>query len=249
VSGPVVLHGGGEFEAGDDACVSAVLGLGALRAGGGRPIRVVVVPTATARWSPERSGNHGVTAFRRVAAGVGPAVEAVVALIVDAAGAADGSLADLLLGADVVAFPGGDPDLVVSVMRGSRAWEAIERASADGAVLAGASAGAMALAPWTWTPDGGVEGLDVVPGVVVVPHADAASWEAAVARFGAWAPAGLGSLGLGERTAAITDDPTTDPIAWRVVGEGEVRWLAARGEAVAVYHPGDRFETPGRVER
>ena len=107
----------------------------------------------------------------------------------------------------------------------------------------------MALAPWTWTPAGGVEGLGIVPGLVVVPHADASSWDATVERFGASAPAGLGGLGLAERTAAITDDPTTDPVRWRVVGEGEVRWLASRGQATAVFRAGDGFETPGRAAR
>lgn len=245
MSGPIVLHGGGEFVTGDEACVSAVLALGAMRAAAGRPIRVVVVPLATARWSPERSAAHGVAAFQRVAAEDGLPIEAESVMILDATTAADPALADRLAAADVIAFPGGDPDVIVSVMPGSPSWAAIEGARATGAVLAGASAGAMALARWTWTPGGGVEGLGIVPGLVVVPHADASSWDATVVRFGRSAPAGLGALGLAERTAAITDDPTTDPVAWRVVGQGEVRWLAVRGGKTAVYRSGDRFETPG----
>ena len=246
MSGPVVLHGGGEYEAGDEACVSAVLALGAARAGAGRAIRVVVVPTATARWSPERSAAHGVAAFRRVAEREGLAVEADAALIVDAESAADAVLAERLAAADIVAFPGGDPDVIVSVMPGSRAWTAVEEARVTGAVLTGASAGAMALAPWTWTPGGGVTGLGLVPGLLVVPHADAGSWDATIERFGKTAPAGLGALGLAERTAAVTLDPTTNPVTWQVVGEGEVRWLASRGGETAVFRPGERFETPGR---
>ena len=246
MSSPIVLHGGGEFLTGDEACVSAVLALGAARAGAVRPIRVVVVPTATARWSPERSAAQGAAAFRRVATLDGLTVEAEQVMVVDATTAADPVLADRLAAADVISFPGGDPDVIVSVMPGSRAWAAVESARASGAVLAGASAGAMALARWTWTPAGGVEGLGIVPGLVVVPHANAASWDATVERFGAAAPAGLGALGLAERTAAITDDPTTDPVRWRVVGEGEVRWLASRGGDTAVFRSGDRFETPGR---
>ena len=247
MSGPIVLHGGGEYETGDESCISAVLAMAAATtAATGRPIRVVVVPTAAARWSPERSAAHGVAAFRRVAAHEGRTIEATVALVVDATSAADAGLADHLAAADIVAFPGGDPDLIVSVMRGSSAWAAIERAREAGAVLTGASAGAMALAPWTWTPGGGVEGLDLVPGIVVVPHADATSWDATVDRFGAAAPGGLGALGLAERTAAITLDASADPILWRVVGQGEARWLAGRGESVAVYSQGEEFETPGR---
>ena len=245
--GSIVLHGGGEFVTGDEACVSAVLGLGAMRAGADRPIRVVIVPTATARWSPERSAAHGVAAFTRAAARDRLVVAAEAVMVLDAATAADPVLADRLAAGDVISFPGGDPDVLVSVMPGSAAWAAIERARGSGAVLAGASAGAMALAPWTWTPGGGLVGLGIVPGLVVVPHADGSSWDATVGRFGASAPAGLGALGLAERTAAITEDPTTDPVRWRVVGEGEVRWLVKRGEDTAVFRAGDRFATPGRA--
>lgn len=243
--GPVALHGGGEFEAGDEACISAVLALAAARVGA-RPIRLAVIPTAAARSSPERSGAHGVAAYGRVARQDGFTLESEVALVIDAASAADTVLAERIAGADVIVFPGGDPDLIVTVMPGSAAWAAIAGANAAGAVLAGSSAGAMALAPWTWTPGGGAIGLGVVPGLVVVPHADEVSWTSSLERFGAWVPDGVGLLGLAERTAAITLDPTADPIDWRVVGEGEVRWLAARGGTPAVLRPDERFETPAK---
>lgn len=244
MSGPVVLHGGGEFEAGDEACISAVLALAAERAGA-RPIRIAVVPTAAARSSPGRSGAHGVTAYGRVARRDGLILESEVPLVVDAASAADPVLAARLAAADIVVFPGGDPDLIVTIMPGTAAWAAIASAHAAGATLAGSSAGAMALAPWTWTPGGGLPGLGIVPGLVVVPHADAASWASSLDRFGAWVPVGVGLLGVAERTAAITLDPTTDPVVWQVAGEGEVRWLAARGGTSVVLRAGDRFETPG----
>lgn len=247
MSGPIVLHGGGEFESGDEPCVSAVVALGAAQAGHQRAIRVAVVPTATARWSPERSAAHAVAGFRRAAADEGLTIDAEPVMIVDGASAADEGLARRLAEADVIAFPGGDPDVIVSVMRKSPAWAAVTRAHEAGAILFGASAGAMALARWTWTPNGGVKGLGLVPGLVVVPHADAASWDATVQRFGGSAPAGLGGLGLAERTAAITDDASVDPVRWRVVGQGEVRWLPALGGQTEVFRSGDTFATPGRV--
>ncbi len=245
MSGPVALHGGGEFEAGDEACISAVLALAAQRVGA-RPISVAVVPTAAARSSPDRSGAHGVAAYGRVARRDGLTVEFDVALAVDRASAGDTVLAARLAAADVIVFPGGDPDLIPTILPGSAVWAGIASANDAGAVLAGSSAGAMALAPWTWTPGGGAVGLGVVPGLIVVPHADQASWTSSLERFGAWVPAGVGLLGAAERTAAITLDPTADPVAWLVVGEGEVRWLAARDGTTVVLRPGDRFETPGR---
>ncbi len=62
----------------------------------------------------------------------------------------------------------------------------------------------MALASWTWTPGGGIAGLGLVPGLVVVPHADPPSWASAIERFRSWLPAGLGLLGVMERTAVIS---------------------------------------------
>ena len=147
-----------------------------------------MVPTAAARYSPAASAAHGVGAFERVAAQAGIAAIATPAMIVDEASAADPDIAGRLADADLVYFPGGDPDRIPSVLRGSLAWAAIVRAHEGGAVLGGASAGAMAMAPWTWTPAGGTTGLDVVPGIAVRPHADAATWASVAERFGAGAP-------------------------------------------------------------
>jgi len=244
MSGPVVLHGGGEFEAGDEPCLAAMVERAAHHAGAGRAIRIWVVPTAAARYSPAASAAHGVGAFDGVAVAAGFAAIATPAMIVDEASAADPDIAGRLADAELVYFPGGDPDRIPSVLRGSLTWAAIVRAHEGGAVLGGASAGAMAVAPWTWTPAGGTPGLDVVPGIVVRPHADAATWDSVAERFGAGAPAGLGLLGIPERTAAITDDPTTDPIVWHVVGEGEVRWQPVRGGSTVVTPPGGTFTTP-----
>ena len=196
-------------------------------------IRIVIVPTAAARGRPSLVGAHGVAAFERVATGPRPdgraplSVEIDVVEVIDAISAADPALAERLATADLIHLPGGDPDLIPTVLGGTPAWAAIVTAHRGGAVLAGASAGAMALAPWTWTRAGGMAGLGLVPGLVVVPHADASGWASAVERFRTGAPAGLGLLGVGERTGAISRP--NEPDAWDVVGEGEVRWLASGG--------------------
>ncbi len=53
MSGPIALHGGGEFLPGDEPFLAALLDLAARRVRGDRPIRVTVVPTATARGRPD----------------------------------------------------------------------------------------------------------------------------------------------------------------------------------------------------
>ena len=238
MNGPVALHGGGEFLPGDEGFLHAMVEL-APRSDG--VVRVAVVPTAAARGRPALAAANGVAAFHRIAAAAGVLVVAAAVLIVDAVSVGDPSLAGQLAAATLIYLPGGDPDLIPTLYPGSLAWAAIERAHAGGALLAGASAGAMALAAWTWTPGGGIPGLAVVKGFGVAPHADAASWKQAVARYGAAVPADLGFLGVAERTGVIVPAATGEP--WRVVGEGEARWLSraarAAGEPPVVARDGD----------
>lgn len=218
--GTVALHGGGEFLPGDERFLRAIL-RDAPRTD--EAVRVCVVPTAAARGRPELAAANGVQAFTGIAGDMGMPIRAIPVPVVDVASAGDRGLAELLARADVIHLPGGDPDLIPSLLSGSAAWAAIIIALARGAVLAGASAGAMALGAVTWTPGGIVPGLGLVPGVVVMPHADARSWAVSLHRFGGAAPAGIGILGLGERTGVFIerDGP------WRVVGEHEIRWLPA----------------------
>lgn len=254
--GTLALHGGGEFEPGDErflnALVEAARGRAERRADG-RPIQAVVVPTAAARGRPDLAGARGTSVLEGVAASLGVTMVASVVPIVDAASAGDAVLAARLAAADLIYLPGGDPDLIPSILAGGAAGAAIATALAEGAVVAGASAGAMGLAELTWTPTGIVPGLGAAVGLMVVPHADAGSWARNLRRFGgdgsdgAISPVGL--LGLGERTGVIGPGDGT----WRVVGEGEVRWLRAGAAAdtadgldpddATVLRDGDRLDT------
>lgn len=232
MSGTIALHGGGEFLPGDEAFLSAWLR--AARRDRDEPsasalLRVVVVPTAAARGRPDLVAADGIAAIERVAAAIGLASAVSDVPVLDRASADDPELAEQVVRADAIHLPGGDPDLIPSVLAGTAAWSAIQAAVAAGAALAGASAGAMALAAWTWTADGGTTGLGLLPGppLVVMPHADAASWDQALARFGQGVPAGLGILGLSERTGVVLDADPASSGPWRVVGEGDVRWSPA----------------------
>jgi cyanophycinase len=243
--GPVALHGGGEFLPGDEPFLAALLDLAAARAGG-RAIRVAVVPTAAARGRPDLAAANGVAAFERVAEASGLDVDAEAVGVVSRATAADADLAAWLAAADVIHLPGGDPDLIPTLMPGSAAWAAITDARADGAVLAGASAGAMALGSWTWTPGGGMAGLMLVHGLAVIPHARRATWSKTIARFQAWVPEGVGGLGLGEQTGVIREPvpPGGTTIPWRVVGPGEAFWLRVPDGETVVARSGERIQTP-----
>ncbi|HET9346203.1 MAG TPA: Type 1 glutamine amidotransferase-like domain-containing protein [Candidatus Limnocylindrales bacterium] len=237
---PIALHGGGEFLSGDEPFLDALLETTRRAAAGRRGdisglIRVVLVPTAAARGRPDLAGSNGVEAVRRRGLTVGLPIWADVAPIVDEASADDPALAELVAAADLVYLPGGDPDLIPALLRESAAGRALRDAHDAGGVLAGASAGAMGLADWTWTTAGGVRGLGFVPGVAVFPHYEESrrrSWQANLETI---APAGLGYLGLDERTGVISDRDE-----WVVAGEGSAYWFAPGMADPLVVASGDR---------
>jgi cyanophycinase-like exopeptidase len=234
VSGPaatgrVALHGGGEFLSGDEAFLRAVLELVETR-----PLRVAIVPVAAARGRPDLAAAHGREAFQRVGRESSIALEVDEVHVIDRDSAADEKLVALLVRADVIHLPGGDPDLVPGTLAGTPAWRAILDTFSRGAVVAGASAGAMGLAERTWTPHGWRDGLGLVHGLIVVPHFsgfDRRQWEGAVDEL---RRANLGQLGLDERTGVISGPGLVGP--WIVAGEGEATWFPPNGDAIRGDH-------------
>ena len=249
--GRVALHGGGEFLPGDELFLRALLDAAAVgadaRGGPDDAVHVVVVPTAAARHNPDAASRFGTSAFQRVADGGRP-IQAETARVVDAASADDPATAARLEAADLIYFPGGDPDVIPTLLPGSAAWRAIEHARQRGAVLAGASAGAMGLCRFTWTPDGIRTGLGILQGMVVFPHADAQSWARQSGSFTIAAAAGVGVLGIGERTGVISppqvDGGANGSSPWQVVGEHEVRWLPPGATEPSIATDGETLDLP-----
>lgn len=126
--------------------------------------------------------------------------------------------------ADLVYLSGGKPQHLRAVLAGSPLGSAIHAAHARGAVVAGCSAGAMALAglqidlrrrmralPIRWFP-----GAALVPGIAVLPHYDA--WpETILAVMALQAPRGVTVIGIDEDTAMVGRDET-----WSVHGRGRI---------------------------
>ncbi len=264
MSGPIGLHGGGEYLAGDEPFLDALL-RAALEAVGRRtaraaeatnddvtghaldarsPVRIGIVPTAAGRGLPDRAAATGVGAFQRRAAAAGIAARVEVIRVIDRASAADADLARRLRDADLIHLPGGDPDLIPTILEGSPALAAIHAAWERGAVVAGASAGAMALADWTWTPQGGMRGLGFVHGLAVVPHYDEVrrtTWQELIDQL---APGGIGYLGLDERTGILAEPDGTDDRSWIVAGAGAAWWFACGANEPVVAWSGERLRLP-----
>jgi cyanophycinase-like exopeptidase len=213
----------------------------AVAAAGGREPRIVLLPTAAARQRPELAAATGERTFRAAASRAGLTVRVDTAWVTDRVTARQRASCDLLAAADLVHVPGGDPDLVPTVLRGTPAWAAVLRAHARGACIAGASAGAMALGERLWTSWGPIDGLALAPGIAVVPHFEPVrlrTWRAVVEAGGTSLAASLAWVGLDERTLLIGRPGDG---AWRVAGVGQVH-LVPRGANDAVLSAGHGAE-------
>jgi peptidase E len=156
---PIYLVGGDEFSAATAQADERVLGMLGRK-------RVAVVPTAAAGQRPELAGENGVRHFAALGA------DARIVMILDKADAGDRDLCERLTESDLIYLTGGNPTHLVEVLQGSPALAALRQSSAQGAIVGGSSAGAMALGPVVAFPRQGVaKGLAMVE-VVTVPHSE-----------------------------------------------------------------------------
>jgi cyanophycinase len=231
--GPVALVGAGEFLP-EMAAIDADLLASTGRA---RP-RVAILPTASYPDGDEvfeRWATLGVAHFSALGAEVEPV------LVRDRLSADDRGFSQAVGEADIIYFSGGKPGHLLQALRGSAVGRALGEAHLRGAVLAGCSAGAMALAghifdfrarlaPWPvrWT-----DGLGFAAGVAVIPHYDA--WpEAMCALIALQAPRRSAVLGIDEGTAAVGRDGS-----WQVHGASRVTvW---RGRHRERFRAGEAF--------
>jgi cyanophycinase len=218
-AGLLALVGGDEFHAGNEPHDAL------LATSSHGP--AYVVATAAARSRPEVAARNARAWFQRFG------LDLVELAVYSNKQAHDADLAQQAAGAAFVYLPGGDPGMVVSVLRGSPVGTAIVTAWKNGAALAGSSAGAMALCADTLvrqsfpghTQRRALPGLNVVPDAAVIPHHDT---------FGArWYPSARAALpdavliGVDERTCAMWESG-----AWRWMGAGGVTVYVTGKEAV-----------------
>src|SRR5262245_58612566 len=135
-TGTLALVGGDEFKPGNEQQDQVLV---AHRA----PGPAYVVPTAAARQSPGKAVATAQRWFQTLGLDV---LELPILKRSDAARASNVALAER---GGAFYLTGGDPGLVVDVLRDTPVWRAIEAAWRGGAVLAGSSAGAMAFGEWT----------------------------------------------------------------------------------------------------
>jgi cyanophycinase len=231
-TGFLALVGGDEFKPGNEAHDRVLV-----EHRGRGP--AYVVPTAAARQRPDRA----VATAQQWFTGLGlDVVELPVLKRSDATSATNVALAER---GGLFYLTGGDPGLVVDVFRDSPVWRAIAAAWRQGAVLAGSSAGAMALGEWTLVRrafPGHAErrykpALELIPRLAVAPHFET---------FGhRWVDSVLVEppaedvmiVGIDERSAAVWDGR-----AWTARGTGGITVVTRRDRAV--YQPGTAVQLP-----
>ncbi|HZN14319.1 MAG TPA: Type 1 glutamine amidotransferase-like domain-containing protein [Acidimicrobiales bacterium] len=205
MSGTLALVGGNEWT---DGCT---FDLELLAASGGTD--VLVLPTAAAYEYPERAVANAATWF----AAIGGEVRGL--MVVARPDAEDAGAADEVRRARFIYLSGGSPLHLRSVLKDSAVWHALVEAWQSGAVVAGSSAGAMALCDPMVDPRGGAFtlGLGLVEQLAVIPHHNTWSVDKEH-RTLTLAPKALSIAGIDEATALIRSPDGT----WRAGGAGEV---------------------------
>ncbi|MGE5252031.1 MAG: Type 1 glutamine amidotransferase-like domain-containing protein [Bacteroidota bacterium] len=234
MTNPVLLAGGAEFGG-----RMSEPDLHAIELAGGLDVPIRIIPAAAAPdQNHVRAGNNGVRWFK----GLG-AKDVEVVFAIDRRSADDASVAAALESAGLVYLLGGFPRHLCETLSGSRAWQAVLRAHANGAVIAGSSAGAMVLCEHYYDPYEKqlLKGLDLLPGMCVLPHHQTlgARW---VPMLSQQLPDSL-LLGIDEGTGILRQQD-----AWTVYGAGQVT-LYPRGSSGArgisqVHGNGETFKLP-----
>jgi cyanophycinase len=194
------------------------------------PARVVILPTASApdgSGVPERWAKMGVEHFARLGASVEPV------MLLTRADAESEALAEQIAAANFVYFSGGKPQYLVDVLRETPCWRAIAGVFAAGGVVAGCSAGAMALAdhmvdfPRLWRT---IPALGLASGLAIIPHFD--EFPGVFTNLGRLASGKVSVVGVPGSTGLVGSDHH-----WTVQGRSRVTVFTHQGKQV--FAPGE----------
>lgn len=226
----LLLEGGAEF--GGQMSAADLRGM---ELAGGLDAPICILPTAAAAdFNHKRAGQNGVYWFQSLGAKNVFTVD-----VIDSTSANDKSLAASIRTSRLIYLLGGFPRYTAETLAHSICWQAVLDAFAEGAVLAGSSAGAMILCEHYYDPyeKKVLRGLNVLSNACVLPHYN---------RFGQdWVDHLLRSLpkvmliGIDEQTGMVRDGRDE----WQVYGAGGV--VLHRDGSTIRYERGGRFSFPG----
>jgi cyanophycinase len=206
MTGVLALVGGGEFTPVCAELDRELLGLSGVD-------EVLVLPTAAAYEMPERVVVNASNHFEPLGARVRGL------MVLARPDALEQEVAAIVRASRFIYLAGGSPMHVRSVLKDTPVWEAIVAAWHDGAVVAGASAGAMVLSDPMVDPRGGAFtlGLALVAPLAVVPHHEDWSHDR-TRRTYELAPKGVPVVALDTGAAAVRSEDAT----WSARGNVQV---------------------------
>lgn len=196
-----------------------------------------IVPTASGLENPQWWLDLGMRHFEALAA------QPYGVRAYNRGDADNAEFAQQIEAADFIYYSGGKPCHVVETLKESKLWDATLTQHAQGAALAGCSAGIMMLGSCTYDPYAlhagrpftTVPALGFLPGLFIIPHFDNDWMFAARTReeFRKLIPDGLVMLGIDENTALLCLNGK-----WSVWGAGGVTLWPEDGETMR-YNSGD----------
>lgn len=222
---------------------------------GGAP-RVVFLPTPAAQDGVE-TVEHWCALAREKLSALGAVVDAP--RLIDRESADDPRHARLVAEADWVYLGGGYAHVALPILQGTRVMEALLHARQRGALVSGASAGAMMMganaivitpvlledigkywesgAPPEWDPPAPplIPGLGWLPQTVIAPHFDR-PWFSQKWLSGNFLPDGFMLIGIDECTTLARNTNGS----WEVSGLGSVT-VHKQGRETVHYDPGNTF--------
>ena len=204
--------------------------LKAIELAGGFETPIRIIPTAAAPDNNhKRAGNNGIRWFQSLGA-----KNVISVPLIDKASANDAAIAKSLREAKLVYMLGGFTGYLGETLRGSAAWEAVLEAYRNDAVIAGSSAGAMVMCQFYYDLNQGqvIEGLNLVPNSIVLPHHNTfgQSWASRLLEI-----VRVNLIGIDEQTGMIDNGVQT----WTVYGKGNVTLYQNR--QVETYGAGKSF--------
>lgn len=214
--------------------------------GGASNVRVALLPTASGLEAegPTYWNDLGLAHFQQLG------VKDIRATsIIDRKSANDPDQLALLRDVNFFYMSGGNPQHTIETLRDSPALVIMLAAHKQGAILAGCSAGAMALSAYTialrqmmvggkpaWVPS-----LAVVPNVVVFPHFDRMANfidQVVFQELLSTLPTGIIAVGVDENTALVRIDAAAG--RWQVMGQQTVK-VYQKGMAQLTLHVGEEI--------
>ena len=171
---------------------------------------VTIIPTAAANQNPYLAVKNGCDYFKKLGANPNSVS------ILTRKDANNLSLTSQIHSSDIIYLTGGDPNHLVNVMKQSIFLQTLLDKMKDGTIVAGSSAGAMAMGPIMHYGKF-TEALNIANSIISIPHHENKAPEIIHRETLKYIETGVTVIGLDSGTGIISDGAT-----YNIYGDGQV---------------------------